>query len=120
MSVFPGEVVVVHRRQVVVDERIGVDQLDRRRGRQDGCRIGAGRARGRQAEHRAYPLATCQKRVPHRVGEPRRLRSVAELKPAEIVVDELPKLVRIISHRSVLVGGRFAQGSVEIVRCFAD
>ena len=35
-----AEVVVVHARQIVVDERVGVDALDRAGGGQRGCRSG--------------------------------------------------------------------------------
>jgi hypothetical protein len=51
------EVVVVHRRQVVVDERVGVDQLDRSGGGQDPFRRDLGRARGGEDQHRADALA---------------------------------------------------------------
>ena len=42
----PAELVVVHRRQVVVDQRVRVDQLDRRRGRQDPLGLDPDRAGG--------------------------------------------------------------------------
>ena len=65
-----AQLVVVHRRQVVVDQRVGVDQLDRGRGGQHRLGLGAGRARGGQREHRADPLAPGEQRVAHRLVEP--------------------------------------------------
>jgi hypothetical protein len=67
--------VVVHRRQIVVDERVGVDQLDGTRGRErQPVRFGvAGRHRfcRRQSEQRPQPLpaglqAVAQRDVEHR------------------------------------------------------
>jgi len=53
-----AEIVVVHRRQVIVDERIGVDALERRR-RAAGHRLPCRRQRrgGGEAERGAHPLA---------------------------------------------------------------
>ena len=63
--------VVVDRRQVVVDERVGVDELERGGGRQHGGRIGAAASRGRERQDRPDPLAAGEQRVAHRLGEPR-------------------------------------------------
>ena len=63
----PAGIVIVHRRQVVVDERIGVDALDgasegHRRFEGATARFGCG-----QAEDRAEPLAAGEERVAHRL-----------------------------------------------------
>ena len=63
----PAQVVVVHRGQVVVDERIRMDQLDRAGERQHLSLLQAQCACGREREHRAYALAAGQKRVAHRL-----------------------------------------------------
>ena len=49
--------VVVDRRQVVVDQRVRVDELESRRGGQHRDRIGAAAPGGGQREHRADALA---------------------------------------------------------------
>ena len=56
--------VVVHRRQIVVDQRVGVDQLDRARGRQ--------RERRRRAPCRVRPACDAHRRPPAR-GRPQPL-----------------------------------------------
>ena len=63
-------VVVVERGQVVVDERERVDELDGGRGRERALGLGAGRLRGREAEHRPHPLAPARERVPHGSSSP--------------------------------------------------
>ena len=84
-----AQLVVVHRRQVVVDQRVGVDELDRRRGRQHLGRVVAGRARRRQAEHRADPLAAGEQRVAHRLVEARgRRRARRSGASARYVLDQ--------------------------------
>ena len=64
-----AQVVVVHRRQVVVDQRVGVHQLERRGRRQQALRLLAERLAGREREDRAHPLAAGEQRVPHRLDE---------------------------------------------------
>ena len=66
------QIVVVHRRQIVVDQRIGVDHLDRaggRHGRLDRPAAGLG---GQQHQHRPQPLARGQQAIAHRLAESRR------------------------------------------------
>ena len=57
--------VVVERRQVVVDERERVDELDRGRGRQQRLEVAAGGLARREAEHRPHALAAER---PWRIG----------------------------------------------------
>jgi hypothetical protein len=70
-----AEVVVVHRRQVVVDEAERVNELDRG-GRRDGRlvrrRVAAAGPAGLEDEARAEPLAAGQQAVVDRVEQPRR------------------------------------------------
>ena len=56
----PPQLVVVHRRQIVVNQGVGVDQLDRRRRRQHVLRVEADRAGGGQRQDRPDPLATSE------------------------------------------------------------
>jgi hypothetical protein len=64
-----AQVIVVHRRQVVVDEAVGVDQFD-------GCGRGieplepsAEGLTGHVDEHRTQSLASAQHAVAHRLAE---------------------------------------------------
>ena len=62
-----AEIVVVHRGQIVVDERIGVDALDGARQRQGiGFASAAGRRRC-EAKRGAHPLAAGKERIAHRL-----------------------------------------------------
>ena len=67
----PAQVVVVHRRQVVVDQGVGVDQLHRHRRHVGLFQAAAGEPAGGVHQHRADPLAAGQGRVAHRFGEAR-------------------------------------------------
>ena len=62
-----GARVVVERRQVVVDERERVHELDRGGGGQQALDARADRIAGGEAEHRPHPLAA--ERMAHRLGE---------------------------------------------------
>ena len=63
--------VVVDRRQVVVDQRVRVDELERGGRGQHRRGIGAAAARRGQREHRADALAAGEQRVAHRLHEAR-------------------------------------------------
>ena len=66
-----AEIVVVHRRQIVVDERVGVDALDGARQRQGvGFASAAGCRRG-EAKRGAHPLAAGEERIAHRLVDGR-------------------------------------------------
>ena len=54
-----------------MDERVGVDELERGRERQHARRVAAERARGGQREHRPDALAAREQRVAHRLLEAR-------------------------------------------------
>ena len=71
------QVIVVHRRQIVVDQRVGVNHLDRARGRHGeiACRGFGGATRLRDAfgagnhQQRPQPLAAAKQAVAHRVDD---------------------------------------------------
>ena len=69
------EVVVVHRRQVVVDQRVGVDHLERARGGIDRARRAPTTSAPREAQDRPQPLAAGQDAVAHRAMHGRGRRS---------------------------------------------
>ena len=61
--------VVVHARQVVVDERVGVDQLDRAGGAQRGRARAVHRVGGGEDEQRAQALAAVEDGIAHGLAE---------------------------------------------------
>ncbi len=63
------EVVVVHGRQVVMDQRHGVDHLQRHRRGHRQIGVAPPAHRPRQAEDRPQPLAARQERVAHRLPQ---------------------------------------------------
>ena len=62
-----AEIVVVHRGQIVVDERIGVDALDGARERHGDCVAATTRFGGGQEQSRAHSFSAGEKRVAHRL-----------------------------------------------------
>ncbi len=62
---------VVHRRQIVVHERIGMDHLDCRSDLQGATPRNPEQTRAGEHKKRAQPLAWCQRRIAHRVIDPR-------------------------------------------------
>ncbi len=82
-----AQVVVVHRGEVVVDQRIGVDQLDRDRQRKHPLGVAAERRGGRERQHRPDPLAAREQRVAHRLIEPLGRRLGRESQRLEIALD---------------------------------
>ena len=87
-----AQIVVVHRRQIVMDQRIAVDAFERRRHAQRRMLIGAEESCALQHKERAQPLAAIEHAVPHRLKQPRRpcdltrLDALAE-QPAKQVLD---------------------------------
>ena len=73
------QLVVVERRQVVVDEREVVHELESSSGGQRGFGLRARRLRGREAEHGTNALAAARERVAHRLLETVELRSQREI-----------------------------------------
>ena len=62
-----AQLVVIHRGEVVVDQGVGVDQLDGRRQRDHVLLRVAERLCSGEGEHRPDPLATREQRVAHRL-----------------------------------------------------
>ena len=67
--------VVVHRRKIIVDERVVMKQLDRRRRILRVFRLSSDRQRRIKADERAYPLAAGTDGIAHRLTQHRRPRS---------------------------------------------
>ncbi len=84
-------VVVVHRRQVVVDEREGVDELERRRRGERVVDRASVRLGDGEAEHGPHALASGLERVAQRLLEPAELGS--ERERAQIRLDGVAELV---------------------------
>ena len=95
----PPQLVVVHRRQVVVDQRVGVDELDRGRGGQHLDRIHARGARGGEAQHGPDPLAAGEQRVAHRLAEARGRGAIGEPQARPGNLDQLAQVVGVRSPR---------------------
>ncbi|ODN72629.1 hypothetical protein A6302_00122 [Methylobrevis pamukkalensis] len=78
------DVVVVHRRQVVMDQRIAVDAFGRRGGQQEVAGpvvdVAAEQPGGLDGEEGAQPLAPAEHRVAHRVQQARGAQDLALLR----------------------------------------
>jgi len=74
-----ARVVVVHRRQVVVDEAVGVDAFEGRARRDGGGRRGIEKTRRFDEEERPEALAGPERRIAHRLDQPRRTRGFPDL-----------------------------------------
>ena len=64
------EVGIVHARQIVVDQRIDVDRLDRAADAERPIAVDREQARSGDGEQRTEPLAAADRGVPHRFVEP--------------------------------------------------
>jgi len=64
-SVAAAEVIVVQRRQIIVDQGVGVDEFDGAGGVKRGCDIAAENARRLETEDRAYSLPAGENTVTH-------------------------------------------------------
>ena len=94
-----AHVVVVHGRQVVVDQRIGVHHLDGA-GRRQGRRGRAAAAFGRQQhQHRPQPLAGRQQAIADRLAERRRAATVEIRILAKRSVHPRTRLLAVILER---------------------
>ena len=72
-----AQVVVVHRRQIVVDERVAMQELDRGAGLHNSGVVALEEAGGLDDEERPQALAAGERRVPHRRHQPRRAGDIA-------------------------------------------
>ena len=94
-----AQIAVVHRRQIVVDQRIGMDHLDRRRDLQRAAPRHPEEPRAGQHQERPQPLSRGQRRIAHRLVDPRlQLRRRAQ----QPVDDRIGQLDR---HRRRFVDG---------------
>ncbi len=93
--------VVVERRQVVVDERERVHELDGGGRGQRVLDVQPERVARRKAEHRPHALAA--ERVAHRLGQPAELGREAQL--VEVLLDERAELFRPPRHPAPGRGG---------------
>ena len=85
-------VVVVHGRQVVVDQRVGVDQLEAARGGHDVVHLAAHRLGARDHQDRPETLAAREDAVPHRLVDDRRGRGRRRQIAIERLVHGAPAL----------------------------
>ncbi len=107
------ERVVIHRGQVVVDQRVGVDQLERRRQRHRVLALQPHRVRGREREHRPDALASGQQRVAHRLLQARGERRLGEAHLLQVALYFLAQLLGIGGvQTSALAGGPVSEQRV--------
>ena len=66
----PAQVIVVHGRQVIMDEAVGVDHLQGAGKGQRQLRLAAGHFAGRQQHHRPQAFAARQQAVAHGLQQP--------------------------------------------------
>jgi hypothetical protein len=90
----PSDVVVVEGRQIVVNERERVHELESGCGRQQHLRLGAGGLARGETQNRPHALAARVERVPHRVGQTPELGRQREL--LEVGLAQLAQLVRAV------------------------
>ena len=75
-----AQIVVVHRRQIVMNQGIGVQALDRGRGADRAGVASAERPRRLDDQERPQPLAAAKRRVAHSFDQPPRPRRFAWLR----------------------------------------
>ena len=84
-----AKIVVVHRRKVVVDEAVDVDELDRGRGRVEQLERRAERFAGGVHEHRTHAFAARECAVTHGLEQPRRRAALDFERAREYDLDAL-------------------------------
>src|SRR5205085_1641084 len=82
-----AEIVVIHAREIVVYERIGVDAFDRAGERQRGIDFAAARFRRGEAKNRAEPFAAREQTVTHRLVNGGRWRRFLRQKTIKGAID---------------------------------
>ena len=83
-----AQIAVVHRRQIVMDQRIAVDAFERRAGQQRGLARHAEHRRALDHQKRPQPLSAAEARIAHGVHQPFRPR---DLVGQERIRQQLPK-----------------------------
>ena len=106
-----AQIAVVHRRQIVVDERIGMHHLDRRRDLQRAASRHPEKLSAGQHQERAQPLARRQRRIAHRVINPRLEVRGTTSKPLERGVGQLRRLPSAPRKRDRIGPQRLSQVS---------
>ena len=106
-----AQIAVVHRRQIVMDERIGVDHLDRRRHLQRATPRNTEQPRARQHEKRPQPFARRQRRVAHRFVDPRLEAGRHDQQPIERDIGQLRGLRQRLGEGNRVGPQRFSQVS---------
>jgi len=96
------QVVVVHRRQVIMDQRIGMNQLESTGSAHRRPGIAATGFGRHQAKHRSQPLSTPQHAVTHRRCQPgRRGRPATGINfrqiPIQCIIHQMPRLVQVFA-----------------------
>ena len=86
----PAEVVVVHGREVVVDEGVGMDQLEGARGRHHVRHVAAGGLGRRDDQDGPEPLPARKHAVAHRLVDHGGLRDGGRQEALEGEVDRAP------------------------------
>ena len=110
------QVVVIHRRQIVMNQRIGMDNLDRAGGAVDFFQLDVKRRSSRVDQYWAHPLAGRQHGVTHRLVQANRIDSGRGQPVIERGVYSLLELFNkrledlVINLHQDLRRGRFAAG----------
>ena len=102
------EVGIVHARQIVMDQRIDVDRLDRAADAQRALPVDREQARRGDGEQRPEPLAAADRRMAHRFIEP--LAAVARAASASARRSRRPRRGRApLPRRAPVPAGRWSQ-----------
>src|SRR5829696_495315 len=86
----PPVVIVVHRRKIVVDQRVGVDELYGGRGREDVGGFGATDPGHLHAQRRPHALAAGEHGVPHGLLESLQPRLCGESEASQVLLEGAP------------------------------
>src|SRR5260370_34192195 len=83
-----AKVIVVKSRQIIVDQRVGVDEFDGAGGLERGCYIAGENARRLETEDGADSLPTCEDAVAHCRMNGRGWRGFGRQEPLESGIDD--------------------------------
>src|SRR5207245_1296616 len=89
-----ARIVVVEGRQIVVNERIRMNEFERARRMQNGCHIRGENASRFQTQYRPDALASGKNAVAHRLMNRRRRLGFRRQQPLERFLDEQPVLFK--------------------------
>ncbi len=109
-----ADIVVVHARQVVVDQAIGVDAFQGAGRAQGRVFVGVEQARGFQREERTQALARPERRIAHGLGQARFRPLAARQQLVQSQGDQVGRLRQSLSEgRQVGIGG---DGSLHLIQ----